>query len=146
MAIPEPYSYRVRAKLRKIPTRRLEEAYEALGASQATGIEIVEANRAYALSAIREILWERGKLPPEEEVMKKLISEEEAIGMLERLSMTPDEARRSLFGSEEERQTIMKAVQERVKREQNKWAPFGPREGPPLPRIFAGLRWPWRKQ
>lgn len=66
MAIPEPYSYRVRAKLRKIPTWRLEEAYEALGASQATGIEIVEANRAYALSAIREILWERGKLPPEE--------------------------------------------------------------------------------
>lgn len=66
MTVPEPYSYRVRAELRKIPTWRLKEAYDALGAGQATGIEVVEANRAYALSAIREILWERGALSRDE--------------------------------------------------------------------------------
>jgi len=75
----------------------------------------------------------------------KLITKEEAIGMLERLSMTPEEAVRCLTGTKEERQAITQAVQERVKREQNKFAPMDPREGPPLPRLFAGLRWPWKK-
>jgi len=74
----------------------------------------------------------------------KLITKEEAIGLLERLSMTPEEAARSLIADEAERREIMRTVQERVKREQNKWAPMDPREGPPLPRIFAGLKWPWR--
>jgi len=75
----------------------------------------------------------------------KTIIREEAIGLLERLSMTPEEAARSLVADEVEREAIMRAVQERVKGEQNKWAPMDPREGPPLPRIFAGLRWPWSK-
>jgi len=65
MNIPEPYARRVRAELRKIPTLRLKQAYEALGAGKATSIEVVEADRPYAISAIREILWERGQLPPE---------------------------------------------------------------------------------
>jgi len=75
----------------------------------------------------------------------KVITKEEAIGLLERLSMTPGEAARSLVADETERMEIMQTVQQRVKREQHKWAPMDPREGPPLPRIFAGLRWPWRK-
>jgi len=77
--------------------------------------------------------------------MGKVITKEEAIGLLERLSMTPGEAARSLVADEAERMEIMQTVQQRVKREQNKWAPMDPREGPPLPRIFAGLRWPWKK-
>jgi len=76
---------------------------------------------------------------------EELITKEEAIGLLERLSMTPGEAARSLVADEAERMEIMQTVQQRVKREQNKWAPMDPREGPPLPRIFAGLRWPWKK-
>ncbi|GAH59276.1 unnamed protein product, partial [marine sediment metagenome] len=71
--------------------------------------------------------------------MGKVITKEEAIGLLERLSMTPGEAARSLVADEAERREIMQTVQQRVKREQNKWAPMDPREGPPLPRIFAGL-------
>lgn len=77
--------------------------------------------------------------------MAKPITEEEALGMLERLSMTPDEAIRYLRADMAERLAITRAVQERVKREQNKFAPFDPREGPPLPRFLGGLRWPWRK-
>ena len=77
--------------------------------------------------------------------MGKVITKEEAIGLLERLSMTPGEAARSLVADEAERREIMQTVQQRVKGEQNKWAPMDPREGPPLPRIFAGLRWPWKK-
>ncbi|MBA7664490.1 hypothetical protein ES703_72551 [subsurface metagenome] len=77
--------------------------------------------------------------------MGKVITKEEAIGFLERLSATPGEAARLLVADEQERRAIMKQIQERVKREQNKFAPFDPREGPPLPRIFAGLRWPWKK-
>ena len=76
--------------------------------------------------------------------MGKVITKEEAIGLLERLSMTPEEAARTLVADEAERREIMRTVQQRVKREQNKWAPMEPREGPPLPRIFAGLRWPWK--
>ncbi|GAH18631.1 unnamed protein product, partial [marine sediment metagenome] len=76
---------------------------------------------------------------------KKAISKEEAIGMLERLSATPQEAARLLVSDEEERRAIWRGIQERVKKEQNKFAPFDPREGPPLPRIFAGLKWPWKK-
>ncbi len=60
--IPEPYQTMVRRELRKIPTWKIQEAYGKLKAGEATGIELVERNRAYALSAIEEILWERGKL------------------------------------------------------------------------------------
>jgi len=77
---------------------------------------------------------------------KLIITKEEAIGLLERLSMTPGEAARSLVADEAERREIMQTVQQRVKREQNKWAPMDPRKGPPLPRIFAGLRWPWKSE
>jgi len=103
-------------------------------------------------SDVNDILDDLAKPPAVEEVkpgdnpMGKVITKEEAIGMLERLSATPQEAARLLVTDEAERRAIWKGVQERVKREQNKWAPMDPREGPPLPRIFAGLRWPWRKQ
>ncbi len=60
--LPEPYQTAVRRELRKIPTWKLQEAYGKLTAGVPTGIELVERNRAYALSAIEEVLWERGKL------------------------------------------------------------------------------------
>lgn len=78
--------------------------------------------------------------------MPQLITREEAISMLERLSATPEEAIRLLVADEEERRAIWKAIQERVKRQQRKWAPMDPEYGPPLPRFLAGLRWPWRKE
>lgn len=61
--LPEPYQTAVRRELREIPTWKLREAYGKLTAGVPTGIELVERNRAYALSAIEEVLWERGKLP-----------------------------------------------------------------------------------
>lgn len=62
-AIPEPYETMVRRELRRIPTWKLQEVYGKLKAGEPTGIELVERNRAYAISAIEEVLWERGKLP-----------------------------------------------------------------------------------
>jgi len=61
--LPEPYQRMVRRELRKMPTWKLREAYEKLEGGEPTGIELVERNRAYAISAIEEVLWERGKLP-----------------------------------------------------------------------------------
>jgi len=75
-----------------------------------------------------------------------LISREEAIGMLERLSMSPAEAMEFLTADRIRRMAITKVVQERVKRQQNKFAPMAPSEGPPLPRFLAWLRWPWREE
>jgi len=60
--LPEPYQTLVRRELRKLPTWKLKEAYDKLKAGEVTGIELVEENRAYAISAIEEILWERGAL------------------------------------------------------------------------------------
>jgi len=60
--IPEPYQTIARGELRKLPTSKLQEAYNKLKAGESTGIELVERNRAYAISAIEEALWERGKL------------------------------------------------------------------------------------
>ena len=61
--LPEPLQKQVRAALRQLPTWKLKEAYEALQAGQATGIDVVEQNRSYAINAIADVLWERGKLP-----------------------------------------------------------------------------------
>jgi len=61
-ALPEPYQKIARIELRKMPSWKLKEVYENLKAGEITGIEPVEQNRAYAISAIEEILWERGKL------------------------------------------------------------------------------------
>jgi len=61
-AIPEPYQKAVRRELRKIPTWKLQEAYSKLKVGEATGIELVEQDRAYATSAIKEVIFERGKL------------------------------------------------------------------------------------
>lgn len=61
--LPEPYQTMVRRELRKIPTSELREAYEKLKGGEPTGIELVEKDRGYAISAIEEVLWERGKLP-----------------------------------------------------------------------------------
>jgi len=78
MSIPKPYSFKVRAELRKIPTWKLLEAYELLTSGMDTGIAIVEQNRAHCTSAIREILFERGKAPPEpvlgNQLLKTLIT------------------------------------------------------------------------
>jgi len=77
--------------------------------------------------------------------MPNLITKEEAISMLERLSATPEEAARLLVADITERRAIVKGIQERAKRQQKKWEPMDPMYGPPLPRLLAGLRWPWRK-
>ncbi len=61
--IPEPYQTEIRRELRKIPTWKLQEVYGKLTAGEPTGIDLVERNRAYAISAIEEALWERGRLP-----------------------------------------------------------------------------------
>ena len=53
----------VRRELRKIPAWKLQEAYGKLKAGEPTGMELVERNRTYAISAIEEALWERGKFP-----------------------------------------------------------------------------------
>ncbi len=54
MDIPEPYALQVRAELRRQPTKKLQEDYEALKRYPEKAAEV---------SAIREVLWERGKLP-----------------------------------------------------------------------------------
>jgi len=81
--------------------------------------------------------------------MEKLITREEATGMFQRYGATPEEADRLLVADETERRVIWLGIQDRLARQptrqQNKWAPMGPREGPPLPRLFTGLRWPWRR-
>ena len=58
----------VRRELRKMPAWKLREAYEKLKGGEPTGIELMEKNRAYAVSAVEEVLWERGKLEKEEEI------------------------------------------------------------------------------
>ena len=78
--------------------------------------------------------------------MSELITREEALTMLERLSATPDEAARLLVADQDEARRIVKGIQERCKRQQKKWAPMDPEYGPPLPRLFAGLKWPWAKR
>lgn len=77
--------------------------------------------------------------------MVRLFSKEEAIKAFERLSATPAEAARLLVAGEDEARSIVKGIQERVKRQQKKWAPMDPEYGPPLPRLLAGLKWPWSK-
>ncbi len=58
--IPEPYQNKIRAELRKIPTWKLQQAYEALGVEKPIGIEILEQGRTHVLNAIAEVLYERG--------------------------------------------------------------------------------------
>ena len=76
-AIPEPYQREIRKELRKIPTWKLQEAYGKLKAGESTGVELMERNRAYALSAIEEALWERGKLPAGGSHSSEAVGEEE---------------------------------------------------------------------
>ena len=54
MDIPEPYALQVRAELRRQPTKKLQKDYKALKRYPGKVAEV---------SAIREVLWERGKLP-----------------------------------------------------------------------------------
>ena len=63
--LPEPYQTMVRIELRKMPTWKLREAYGELKGGERTVIELVEKDRAYAISAVEEVLGERGKLPAE---------------------------------------------------------------------------------
>jgi len=58
----------VRRELRKMPAWKLREAYEKLKGGEPTGIELMEKNRASAVSAVEEVLWERGKLEKGEEI------------------------------------------------------------------------------
>jgi len=66
--LPESYQTMVRKELRKMPAWKLREAYEKLKGGEPTGIELMEKNRAYAVSAVEEVLWERGKLEKGEEI------------------------------------------------------------------------------
>ena len=70
--VPEPYQTAVRRELRKMPTWKLKEAYGELKGGEPTGMDLMEQNRAYALSAVEEVLWERGKLPAERGAEKLL--------------------------------------------------------------------------
>lgn len=65
MTIPEPSAFKVRAELRKYPTSKLRELCGVIGSGQMTGIEILNRNRDHAISACKEILWERGKAATE---------------------------------------------------------------------------------
>ena len=62
MTVPEPSAFKVRAELRRQPTEKLQEAYKALERGDTTSLEIVEQDRGHAISAIKEILWERGEM------------------------------------------------------------------------------------
>jgi hypothetical protein len=64
--LPEPLARQIRIELRKLPAWKLQEAYNKLQGNQTTGVDIIEQNRAHALNAIAEILWERGKLSSSE--------------------------------------------------------------------------------
>lgn len=61
MTIPEPYALKVRSELRTHSTQELLEAHKALQCGKAIGLKILEQVREHAPSAIREILWERGR-------------------------------------------------------------------------------------
>ena len=65
MDIPEPFAFKVRTELRRQPTGKLQEAYKALQRGEATGLDILDRSRDHAISACKEILWERGKWHPE---------------------------------------------------------------------------------
>ena len=54
MDMPASYALAVRAELRKLPTEKLQEDYETLKH---------DPEKATQVSAIREILWERGVMP-----------------------------------------------------------------------------------
>ena len=62
--LPEPLQRSVRAALRGLPTRKLQEAYEALKENRPTGIEVVEKNREQAINIVEDVLFERGKFLP----------------------------------------------------------------------------------
>ena len=74
--LPEPYQRMVRKGLREMPTWKLREVYEKLKGGEPTGIELVEKNRAYAISAVGEVLWERGKLERGAERLLPMLPEE----------------------------------------------------------------------
>ncbi|MCJ7663298.1 MAG: hypothetical protein MUO24_03555 [Desulfobacterales bacterium] len=60
--LPVETQKEIRRLLRQIPTWRLEQQYRSLTAGEHVDVGIVGLDRAYATSAIAEILWERGKL------------------------------------------------------------------------------------
>lgn len=61
--ISEPLASELRRELRKLPAWKLEEAYNMLKTDEpTTGIDILDRHRAEALNAVKEALWERGKL------------------------------------------------------------------------------------
>lgn len=61
-SIAEPLAREFRRELRKLPAWKLQEAYIALKIGELTGIDILDRHRAEALNAVKEALWERGKL------------------------------------------------------------------------------------
>ncbi|MBA7525670.1 hypothetical protein ES705_17823 [subsurface metagenome] len=75
-ALPEPYQTMVRRELRKMPTWKLREAHEKLKGEEPTDIELLEQDRAYAISAVEEVLWERGKLERGAERLLPMLPEE----------------------------------------------------------------------
>jgi len=125
--LPEPYQTEVRKELRKIPTWKLREAYDKLKAGEATGIELVEQNRAQAISAMGEILWERGKLETGD-MAKDLPSRKQI------------EDKRAMQEASRIKMPRLRDIEEKS----GGMLPMSPEEGPPLPRRF-GVKWPWKK-
>ena len=60
--IPKDLAKDYRKELRQLPAAKLQEAYDKLIRGETTGIEILDNNPPHALSAVKEALWERGKL------------------------------------------------------------------------------------
>ena len=74
--LPVGQQRNIRKDLRTLSTRQLEGVLRALKGGAASGMEIVEQDRSLAMSAIEEILWERGKLPersPEQNIGTQLL-------------------------------------------------------------------------
>jgi hypothetical protein len=81
--IPGPLAKEFRKELRKLPAWKLQEAYVKFSKGEATGIEILDKNPEYALNALKEALWERGKLgetPVAAGVSAPYINEQKKVG------------------------------------------------------------------
>lgn len=81
--VPKDLAKDYRKELRQMPAAKLQEAYEKLTHGETTGIDILDNNPSHALSAVKEALWERGKLgesPVAQTVTAPHINEHKAVG------------------------------------------------------------------
>lgn len=69
--IPEPLDRELRRELRKLPAWKLQEVYDMLKIGEpTTGIDILDKHRDEAVEAVKEALWERGKLSSQNEYIE----------------------------------------------------------------------------